>query len=139
MWAMMWGTERPTPGEVDCDCLFFLIFFLDLSVSLSLHLSLYLILATSSHITCNTSAPVATDCHHDVQLVSGSAVSRIHGFNVESEFLSLFVHGFKTAESRNNLIVANLTLQKHSWVAIFCKTPPNPQDKEATRDMRKKW
>jgi len=28
MWAMMWGTKRPTPGGVDCDCLFFLIFFL---------------------------------------------------------------------------------------------------------------
>jgi len=58
-------------------------------------------------------------------------------FNVESEFLSLFVHGFKTAESRNNLIVANLTLRKHPWVAIFCKTPPNPQDKEATREHEK--
>jgi len=56
-------------------------------------------------------------------------------FNVESEFLSLFVHGFKTAESKNNLIVANL--QKHPWVAIFCKTPPNPQDKEATREHEK--
>ena len=58
-------------------------------------------------------------------------------FNVESEFLSLFVHGFKMAESRNNLIVANLTLRKHLWVAIFCKTPPNPQDKEATREHEK--
>jgi len=58
-------------------------------------------------------------------------------FNVESEFLSLFVHGFKTAESQNNLIVANLELRKQFWVAIFCKTPPNPLDKEATREHEK--
>jgi len=55
-------------------------------------------------------------------------------FNVESEFLSLFLHGFTTAESRNSLIVPNLQLRKQSWVAIFCKTPPNPLDKEATRE-----
>jgi len=54
-------------------------------------------------------------------------------FNVESEFLSLFVHRFKTAESQNSLIVANLQLRKHPWMAIFCKTPPNLLDKEATR------
>jgi len=53
-------------------------------------------------------------------------------FNVGSEFPSLFVYRFKTAESRNILIVANLALRKHPWVAIFCKTPPNPQDKEVT-------
>jgi len=55
-------------------------------------------------------------------------------FNVESESLSLLLHGFITAESRNSLIVANLQLRKQSWVAIFCKTPPNPLDKEATRE-----
>ena len=55
-------------------------------------------------------------------------------FNLESEFLSLFLHGFKTAESRNNLIMANLELQKQPWVAMFCKTPPNQLDKEATRE-----
>jgi len=33
-------------------------------------------------------------------------------FNLESEFLSLFVHGFKTAESLKNLIVANLELRE---------------------------
>jgi hypothetical protein len=55
-------------------------------------------------------------------------------FNVESEFLSLFLHGFKTVESQNSLIVANLHLRKQPWVAIFCKTPPNPLDKEATRE-----
>ena len=65
----------------------------------------------------------------------GSAVPRIHGFNVESEFLSLFLHGFKTAESRDSLqlIVANVQLRKPPWVAMFCKTPPNPLDKEVTR------
>jgi len=55
-------------------------------------------------------------------------------FNVESEFLSLFLHGFKTAESCYNLIAANLELRKQPWVAIFCKTPPNPLDNEATRE-----
>ena len=54
-------------------------------------------------------------------------------FNVESEFLSPFVHGYKTAESRDNLVVANLVLQQ-PWVAIFCKAPPNPLDKMATRE-----
>jgi len=33
-------------------------------------------------------------------------------FIVEGEFLSLFLHGFKTAESQNSLIVANLILRK---------------------------
>jgi len=55
-------------------------------------------------------------------------------FNVESEFLSLFLHGFKTAESRDSLIVASLQLRKPPWVATFCKPPPNPLDKEATRE-----
>ena len=49
--------------------------------------------------------------------------------NVESEFLSLFVHGFKTAESWKNLIVTNLKLREQPWVAIFCKIQPNPLDK----------
>ena len=52
-------------------------------------------------------------CNNDVQLVSGSAeFLEFMVFNVESEFLSLFVHRFKTAESQNNLIVANLQLRK---------------------------
>jgi len=54
-------------------------------------------------------------------------------FNVESEFLSLFVHGYKTAESWDSLVVANLALKQQPWVAIFCKAPPNPLDKMATR------
>jgi len=55
-------------------------------------------------------------------------------FNVKSEFLSLFLHEFKTAESWDSLRVANLQLQKEPWVAIFGKTPPNPLDKKATRE-----
>ena len=54
-------------------------------------------------------------------------------FHVKSEFLSLFVHRFKPAESRENLIVANLELWKQHLVAIFCKIPPNPLETEATR------
>jgi len=50
-------------------------------------------------------------------------------FNVESEFFSLFVHGFKRAESRDDLVVANLARQQ-PWVAIYCKAPP----KKATRE-----
>ena len=45
-------------------------------------------------------------------------------FNVEREFLSQFVHGLKTGESRNSLQVANLALRSQPWVAIFCKAPP---------------
>jgi len=58
-------------------------------------------------------------------------------FNVESEFLSLFVHRSKTGESRNNLIVANLELRERPIIAktaIFCKTTPYPLDKEVTRE-----
>jgi len=55
-------------------------------------------------------------------------------FNVESEFLSLFVHGFKQAESRKNLIVANLVLRKQPWVAIFCKAPLSLLITKATRE-----
>ena len=55
-------------------------------------------------------------------------------FNVEGEFLSLFVHGYKTAESRDSLVVANLVLR----VAIFCKAPPNPLDKKATKEHKDK-
>jgi hypothetical protein len=55
-------------------------------------------------------------------------------FNVEGEFLSLFVHGYKTAESRDSLVVANLALKQQPWVAIFCKAPPNPLDKKATKE-----
>jgi len=54
--------------------------------------------------------------------------------NLESEFLSLFEHGYKTAESRDSLVVANLALKQQPWVAIFCKTLPNPLDKMATRE-----
>jgi len=54
-------------------------------------------------------------------------------FNVESEFLSRFVHGYKTAESRDSLAVANLALKQQPWVAMFCKAPPNLLDKMATR------
>ena len=51
-------------------------------------------------------------------------------FNVESEIFSLFVHGFKRAESQDDLVVANLALRQQPWVAIYCKTPPNPLDKQ---------
>ena len=47
-------------------------------------------------------------------------------FNVESEFLSLFVHGFKQAETQDDLVVANLALRQQPGVAIYCKTPPKP-------------
>jgi len=39
--------------------------------------------------------------------------------NVKSTFLSLFVHGFKTAESREHLTVANLEFRERPLVAIF--------------------
>ena len=52
-------------------------------------------------------------------------------FNVKRES-SLVLHGFKTEESRDSLIVANLRLRKQPWVA--CQTPLNPLDKEATRE-----
>jgi len=55
-------------------------------------------------------------------------------FNGEGEFLSLFVRGYKTAESRDSLVVANLALKQQPWVAFFCKTPPNPSDKIATKE-----
>ena len=57
-------------------------------------------------------------------------------FNLESEFLSLFVHGFRWAESRDDSVVVILALRQQPWVAIYCKVPPNrdPLDKTATRD-----
>jgi len=55
-------------------------------------------------------------------------------FNVESEFLSLFVRGYKTAESWDSLVVANKALRQQPLVAILCKAPPNPLDKKATRE-----
>jgi len=67
-------------------------------------------------------------CHHDVKVVSGIQFLEFTVFNVESKILSLFVHGFKTAGSRKNLIVANLALREQPCVAIFCKTLPNPLD-----------
>jgi len=97
MWAMMWGTKRPTPGEVDCDCLF---------PFLSIFIFLLLFVFDPPELSCS----------------------------LENEFVSLFLHEFKTAESWNSLIVANLELRKQPWVAIFCKTPPNPLNKEATRE-----
>ena len=48
--------------------------------------------------------------------------------------MSLFVHGYKTSESRESLVVANLALKQQPWVAIFCKTPPNPLGKIATKE-----
>jgi len=39
-----------------------------------------------------------------------------------------------SAESRDSLVVANLALKQQPWVAIFCKAPPNPLDKMATRE-----
>jgi len=59
-------------------------------------------------------------------------------FNVESEYLSLLVHRYKTAESRDSLVVANLALKQQPWVAIFCKAPPIPLDKMATREHEHK-
>ena len=53
-------------------------------------------------------------------------------FNVESEFLNLFVHGYKTAEFRDCLVVANLALKQQPWVAISSKAPPNPFDSDKT-------
>jgi len=44
------------------------------------------------------------------------------------------VHGFKRAESQDDLVVANLVLRQQPWVAIYCKTPPNPLNKQATRE-----
>ena len=35
--------------------------------------------------------------------------------------LSLFLHGFKTGESRHVLNAANLALKGMPWVAIYCK------------------
>ena len=58
--------------------------------------------------------------------LEGVQVIEFMTFNVESEFLSLFVHGFKRAESRDNLIVANLALRQQPWVAICCKTATTP-------------
>jgi len=135
MWAMMWGTKRPTPGEVDCDCLFFLIFFL---ICLFLFLFIFLFILqhqVTSHVTrLRLSLQTVMMIYN---WLAGVQFLEFMVFNVESKFLSLFVHGFKTAESRNNLIVANLALRKRPWVAIFCKTPPNPRDKEATREQEK--
>ena len=55
-------------------------------------------------------------------------------FNGESEFLSLFVHGHKRAESHDHLVVAKLGLRQQPWVAIFGKAPPSSLDKKATRE-----
>ena len=72
--------------------------------------------------------------HMTYEWLAGVQFLEFMVFNVGSEFLSLFLNGFKTAESRDSLIVANLQLLKQPWVAIFCKTPPNLLDKEATRE-----
>jgi len=71
---------------------------------------------------------VAARYHTAVQLVGGVQFVEFMTFNVESEFLSLFVHGYKTAESRDSLVVANLALKQQPCMAIFCKAPPNPMD-----------
>jgi len=55
-------------------------------------------------------------------------------FKVESEFLSLFVHGFERTESQDELVVANVALRQQPWVAVSCKTPPNSLDKKAPRE-----
>jgi len=60
-------------------------------------------------------------------------------FNVKSEFLSLFVHGYKTAESLDSLVKANLALWQQSWVTIFCEALPNPLDRKAIREHEAKW
>jgi len=51
-------------------------------------------------------------------------------FNVESDFSSLFVHGFKTGESRKSLQVANLAQRSQPWVAIYCEVPPLPTNEK---------
>ena len=76
---------------------------------------------------------MAARYHTAVQLVGGVQFVEFMTFNVESEFFSLFVHGYQTAESRDRLVVANLALRQQPLVAIFCKAPPNPLDKKATR------
>ena len=60
-------------------------------------------------------------------------------FNVNIEFLCLFVHGFKTGESRLNLNVRNLSLKNGPWVAIYCKDehPEGPTRKEHEREMER--
>jgi len=58
-------------------------------------------------------------------------------FNVEREFLSLFVHGLKTGESRNSLQVANLALRSQPWVAIFCKASPPRTNENLFNEHRK--
>jgi len=37
------------------------------------------------------------------------------------EFLSLYLHVFKTGQSSHVLNVANLALKDMPWVAIYCK------------------
>jgi len=61
MWAMMWGTKRPIPGEVDCDCLFFLIFFL---IFLFLFLCIFLFLAID--LSCPLSCSCSFSCSFSV-------------------------------------------------------------------------
>jgi len=68
----------------------------------------------TSHVTCLRLSLQTVMMMYN--WLAGVQFLEFMGFNVESEFLSLFVYRFKTAESRNNLIVANLTLRKHPWV-----------------------
>jgi len=58
-------------------------------------------------------------------------------FNVEREFLSLFVHGLKTGESRNSLQVANLALRSQPWVASIYKAPPPRTNVKLFNEHRK--
>ena len=44
-------------------------------------------------------------------------------FNVKSEFLSLFVHRFKTAECQDTILVANLELRQQPWGSIMENFP----------------
>jgi len=58
-------------------------------------------------------------------------------FNVESEFLSLFVHGYKTAEPRNSLVVANLALRQQPWVAIFLQSSAKSLGQKGIKGTRR--
>jgi len=61
----------------------------------------------------------------------------IYDVQCEREFLSLFVHGSKTGESRNSLQVANLALRSQPWLAIFCKAPPPRTNEKLFNEHRK--
>ena len=91
---------------------------------------------SKSMLTHDAVATAVLHKHHLIIRVGAGLIQPIEfmTFNVEGEFLSLFVHGYKKAESRDSLVVANLALKQQPWVAIFCKDPPNPLNKMATRE-----